>query len=48
MAGATALQVGTATFSNPNCMHKIIEGLASYMQQKGYNTLEDFRGMALK
>ena len=48
MAGATALQVGTATFANPNCMHTIIDGLAQYMQQKGYTSIEDFRGMALK
>ncbi len=47
MAGATALQVGTATFSNPNCMHNIINGLGQYMAYKGYKTIEDFRGIAL-
>ncbi len=47
MAGASALQVGTATFANPSCMIEIIAGLQSYMQRKGYSEIEDFRGCAL-
>jgi len=31
MAGATALQVGSATFSHPNTMIEIIDGIESYM-----------------
>jgi dihydroorotate dehydrogenase (NAD+) catalytic subunit len=31
MAGATALQVGSATFSHPNAMIEIIDGIESYM-----------------
>jgi dihydroorotate dehydrogenase (NAD+) catalytic subunit len=31
MAGATALQVGSATFSHPNTMIEIINGIESYM-----------------
>jgi dihydroorotate dehydrogenase (NAD+) catalytic subunit len=31
MAGATALQVGSATFAHPNTMIEIIDGIKSYM-----------------
>ncbi|HZK19848.1 MAG TPA: dihydroorotate dehydrogenase [Treponemataceae bacterium] len=47
MAGATAVQVGTATFAQPNCMIAIIEGLSAYMKGKGFKTLSDFRACAL-
>ncbi len=47
MAGASALQVGTATFANPSCMIDIIAGLKDYMSRKGYSKIEDFRGCAL-
>lgn len=46
MAGAAAIQVGTATFANPRCMTDIIDGLAQFMADKGYTRLDDFRGMA--
>ncbi|WP_038074237.1 dihydroorotate dehydrogenase [Treponema sp. C6A8] len=44
MAGAHALQVGTATFANPYAMVEIIDGLAAFMKRKGYKSLADFRG----
>lgn len=47
MAGCSAVEVGTATFSNPFCMAEIISGLQSYMERKGFNSIEDFRGCAL-
>ncbi len=47
MVGASALQVGTATFANPSCMIDIIAGLTNYMERKGYSNLDDFRGCAL-
>lgn len=46
MAGANAIEVGTATFSNPNTMIEIIDGLAAFMKRKGYATLEQMRGVA--
>ena len=46
MAGASAIQVGTATFSNPNTMLEIIRGLKDYMKQKGFKTISEFRGIA--
>ena len=47
MAGASAIQVGSATFSNPNTMIEIIEGLEKFMASHGYKSIEDFRGIAL-
>ena len=44
MAGAAALEVGTATFVNPLAMVEIIDGLAAFMKRKGYKSLADFRG----
>lgn len=44
MAGAYALQGGTATFVNPLAMVEIIDGLAAFMKRKGYKNLSDFRG----
>ncbi len=48
MAGAHAIQVGTATFANPNAMIEIIDGLAAFMKRKGYEKLSDFRGIIQK
>ena len=47
MAGASAIQVGTATFSNPNAMLQIISGLENYMKTHGYSSIEELRGVAL-
>lgn len=47
MAGAAAVQVGTANFANPRCMTEIIDGIAAYMRRKGFAALSDFRGCAL-
>lgn len=47
MAGAHAVQVGTATFANPPCMTEIVEGIKGFMTRKGYATLADMRGAAL-
>ena len=47
MAGAHAVQVGTATFANPACMTEIVEGIKRFMSRKGYATLADMRGIAL-
>ena len=48
MAGASALQVGTATFANPNAMVEIIDGLAAFMKRKGYRSIEEMRGLIQK
>lgn len=48
MAGASAVQVGTATFANPNAMIEIIDGLKDFMKRKGYENIEQFRGIIQK
>ena len=48
MAGASALQVGTATFANPYTMVEVIDGLAAFMKRKGYHNIEEMRGLIQK
>ena len=48
MAGASAIQVGTATFANPNAMVEIIDGLSAFMKRKGYHNIEEMRGLIQK
>jgi dihydroorotate dehydrogenase (NAD+) catalytic subunit len=47
MTGASAVQVGTATFANPRAMEDIIDGLESFMNRKGYKSIDEMRGIAL-
>lgn len=47
MAGASAIEVGTATFADPTCMNRIVDGLRAFMKRKGYRTIEEMRGIAL-
>ena len=46
LAGAAAIQVGTATFANPNAMVQIVDGLEAWMKAKGFKSIADFRGKA--
>ncbi len=48
MAGASALQVGTMTFANPNAMIEIIDGLSTFMKRKGYKNIEEMKGLIQK
>jgi dihydroorotate dehydrogenase (NAD+) catalytic subunit len=41
MAGAAAIQVGSATFPHPSTMIEIIDGIENYMRRSGIATLED-------
>lgn len=47
MAGATAIQVGTSTFANPKAMEEIVDGIAAFMDRKGYRRVSDMRAIAL-
>jgi len=44
LAGATAVQVGTANFIEPSITLKIIEGLNEYLNRKGIETLRELIG----
>ena len=40
LAGAAAVQVGSATFAHPPLMNEIIAGILVYMKEKGFTCLE--------
>lgn len=46
MAGATAVQVGTANFMDPKACEKIADGIADWMDAHGVKTLDEIRGAA--
>lgn len=48
MAGAVAVEVGTATFPNPNAMGDIIVDMTAFMKARGYRSLAELRGLARK
>ncbi|MDQ3327841.1 MAG: dihydroorotate dehydrogenase [Chloroflexota bacterium] len=47
MAGATAVQVGSASFSRPDTILNVVNGLADWMDRHGVGSLEEIRGCAL-
>ena len=47
MAGATAVQVGTASFANPRACEDVARGMAAWMDENGVKTLDEIRGAAL-
>ena len=47
MAGASAVQVGTATFADPLAPLKVIEGLAAYVRANKLASIRDVIGVAL-
>ena len=48
MAGASAVQVGSATFSNPRASLDVLEGIASFMEKEGIKRLGEIIGAARK
>ncbi|HUG55964.1 MAG TPA: dihydroorotate dehydrogenase [Candidatus Limnocylindrales bacterium] len=47
MAGASAVQVGTATFADPLAPIKVVEGLAAYVRENGLGSIREVIGAAL-
>jgi len=47
LAGATAVEVGTATFRNPRAPFEVLEGIQAFMRQEGVEELAQLRGAAL-
>jgi dihydroorotate dehydrogenase (NAD+) catalytic subunit len=47
MAGASAVQVGTATFLNPRAPLDVVEGLGDFMQREGLEDIREIIGAAL-
>jgi dihydroorotate dehydrogenase (NAD+) catalytic subunit len=46
MAGATAVQVGTATFRNPLAPLEVLDGIERYMRQNGIDDVREIIGAA--
>ena len=46
MAGATAVQVGTATFVNPHAPLDVIDGIKDFMSKKGIDNISKLIGSA--
>lgn len=44
IAGASAVQIGTATFRNPQASENLVEALEKYVQNKNMNQLSDLVG----
>ncbi|MBA2364269.1 MAG: dihydroorotate dehydrogenase [Chloroflexia bacterium] len=47
MAGATAVQVGSAGFGRPDTILTVVDGLADWMGSHGVGSVEEIRGCAL-
>ena len=45
MAGATCIQIGTANFINPKIGLEIIDGIESFMNEQGIESLDEIRGI---
>ncbi len=46
MAGASAIEIGQAKFTNPNVAIDVVNGLRTFMKTHGYHNLEEMRGIA--
>ncbi|MDQ1296232.1 MAG: dihydroorotate dehydrogenase catalytic subunit [Bacteroidota bacterium] len=48
LAGASAIQVGTASFIDPQASVKILEGIEKYLVEKGFSDIRDIIGLINK
>jgi len=44
LAGATAIQVGTANFIDPAISVKIVDGIDNYLNKNGFSSAKDIIG----
>ena len=44
LAGASAIQIGTANFIDPSISEKVIDGIADYLERHGFNSVQDIIG----
>jgi len=44
IAGATAIQIGTVNFINPNAVYEIKEGIEAYLEIMGFNSIRELVG----
>ena len=46
MAGASAIQVGSASFTNPRASLDVLQGIEQFMEKEGINNLAELIGTA--
>ncbi|AKL96791.1 dihydroorotate dehydrogenase PyrD [Clostridium aceticum] len=44
LAGATGVAIGTANFTNPMATIDVLEGIEAYLEQYGFESIEEIRG----
>jgi dihydroorotate dehydrogenase (NAD+) catalytic subunit len=44
LAGASAVQIGTASFIDPQASIKILEGIENYLVEKGFSDIKEIIG----
>jgi len=44
LAGASAIQIGTANFIDPSISEKVIDGIEAYLQRHGFNSVQEIIG----
>jgi dihydroorotate dehydrogenase (NAD+) catalytic subunit len=44
LAGASAIQIGTANFVDPDVSSKVLQGIIEYMKEAGFSKISDFHG----
>jgi dihydroorotate dehydrogenase (NAD+) catalytic subunit len=44
LAGATAIEIGTANFIDPAITVKVAEGINDYLERHGYSSVKDIIG----
>ena len=45
LAGASAVQIGTANFIDPAITVKVIDGINSYLEENGFNSVHEIIGL---
>ena len=46
LAGATAVQIGTATFADPGAMHRLVADLDAWLAREGFSSIAEIVGLA--
>jgi dihydroorotate dehydrogenase (NAD+) catalytic subunit len=44
LAGATAVAVGTATFTDPSTAEKVYDGIVDYCERQGFGSVAEVMG----
>ena len=45
LAGASAIQIGTANFIDPSISEKVVDGIADYLQRHNFNSVQEIIGV---